>query len=160
MITDMLTERLEKLGLKMTLVHKELGYELRSADPIPFDAEYTRDLGFAAVKFLGTEQATRFGAIISFVGGKMTPLPFEELINPQTRRMKVRKVNVDSESYECARHYMIRLGRVDFSNARQLASLAGAVSLTPEKFRERFGYVAGLEPVSEVGQPDPQTVGV
>jgi len=52
MMRDLLTERLEKLGVKMTLVDKDLGYELRCADPIPFDAEYTRDLGYGAVKFL------------------------------------------------------------------------------------------------------------
>jgi 6-phosphofructokinase len=31
----------------MTFIDKDLGYELRCADPIPFDAEYTRDLGYA-----------------------------------------------------------------------------------------------------------------
>ena len=33
----------------MAFIDKDLGYELRCADPIPFDAEYTRDLGYAAV---------------------------------------------------------------------------------------------------------------
>ena len=32
------------------IVDKDLGYELRSADPIPFDAEYTRDLGYGAAR--------------------------------------------------------------------------------------------------------------
>src|SRR5438445_434010 len=52
MITDRMTARLEEQNLKISLVDKDLGYELRSADPIPFDAEYTRDLGYGAVKFL------------------------------------------------------------------------------------------------------------
>jgi 6-phosphofructokinase len=54
----------------MTFIDKDLGYELRCADPIPFDAEYTRDLGYAAVKFLRSPEAEKYGAIISFVDGK------------------------------------------------------------------------------------------
>ena len=111
MMKDLVAERLEKLGVKMTLIDKDLGYELRCADPIPFDAEYTRDLGYGAVKFLLSENAEKFGAIISFVDGKMIPLEFEKMLNPETKRMTVRRVNVDGESYECACHYMIRLER-------------------------------------------------
>lgn len=144
MMTDLLAERLDQLGLSMTLVQKDLGYELRCADPIPFDAEYTRDLGYAAVKFLETPEATQYGAVISFVGGKMTPLRFDALLNPQTGRMTVRKVNVDSESYECARRYMIRLEREDITDPERLGRLAATVKMTPEQFRERFGYLVGL----------------
>ncbi|MBI3850027.1 MAG: 6-phosphofructokinase [Verrucomicrobia bacterium] len=144
MITDMLGERLEKLGLKLVLVAKDLGYELRCADPIPFDAEYTRDLGYAAVKFLRSEQAARHGAIISFVGGKMMPLPFEQLLNPATGRMQVRKVNVDAEAYECARRYMIRLEPEDFQKPTRLARFAETANMTREQFRARFGYIVGL----------------
>jgi transcriptional regulator GlxA family with amidase domain len=53
-------------------------------------------------------------------------------------------VNVDSEGYECARYYMIRLERSDFEDPAQLKKLAASVSLTPEQFRRRFGYVVGL----------------
>jgi 6-phosphofructokinase 1 len=145
LMKDLLTERLEPLGLKVTLIDKDLGYELRCADPIPFDAEYTRDLGYGAVKFLLSSQAAEFGAIVSFEDGKMVPLPFEKMLNPQTKRMQVRKVNVDGEAYECARNYMIRLERSDFENAGQLKNLAACASMTPEQFRQRFGYLAGLK---------------
>ena len=149
MLKDMLMARLDQLGLKVSLVDKDLGYELRSADPIPFDAEYTRDLGYAAVKFIRSQEAARYGAIISFVGGKMQPLPFEEMIDPNTRRMQVRKVNVEGEAFECARRYMIRLERSDFDDAEQLAKLGRVVNMTPDQFRERFGYLAGA------GSPPP-----
>jgi 6-phosphofructokinase len=46
------TERLKAFGLKATLVAKNIGYELRCADPIPFDMEYTRDLGYCAAKYV------------------------------------------------------------------------------------------------------------
>jgi 6-phosphofructokinase len=144
LMKDQLTARLETLGLKTTIMDKDLGYELRCADPIPFDAEYTRDLGYGAVKFLLSEDAKKFGAIVSFDDGKMVMLPFEKMLDPQTKRMHIRKVNVDGEAYECARHYMIRLEKSDFEDAGQLAKLAATVSMTSEQFKERFGYVVGL----------------
>jgi 6-phosphofructokinase len=143
MVKDRLSGRLDELGLQVSLIDKDLGYELRCADPIPFDAEYTRDLGYGAVKFLRSEAATSSGAIISLVGGRMRLLLFDEMINPQTGRMRPRKVNVDGESFECARRYMIRLERADFEEPEQLARLAGAAGVSPERFRERFEYLVG-----------------
>jgi 6-phosphofructokinase 1 len=141
MTNDLCTKRLEELGLKATFIDKDLGYELRCADPIPFDAEYTRDLGYAAVKFLRSDAGTQQGAIISFVEGRMVPLEFEGMLNPQTGRMKTRRVNVDGEGYEAARRYMTRLERSDFDDPAALAALAEVVGLSPEQFRERFGYL-------------------
>jgi ATP-dependent phosphofructokinase / diphosphate-dependent phosphofructokinase len=146
MLKDLLMGRLEQLGLKVALIDKDLGYELRSADPIPFDAEYTRDLGYAAVKFIRSQEAAKHGAIISFVGGKMQPLPFEQMIDPNTRRMQVRKVNVEGEAFECARRYMIRLERPDFDDGEQLAKLGRIVGMTPDAFKARFGYLADGKP--------------
>ena len=57
----------------MDFIDKDFGYELRSADPIPFDLEYTRDLGFGALKFLPANWPRKFGAVISFVDGRLVP---------------------------------------------------------------------------------------
>jgi 6-phosphofructokinase 1 len=141
MIKDRLSARLEALGLSVSIIPKDLGYELRCADPIPFDAEYTRDLGYGAVKFLRSDEAAKFGAIISLVGGHLEPLPFEQMIDPQTRRMQTRRVNVKGEGYECARRYMIRLERRDFENPQRLARLASTAGMSPEQFRQRFEYI-------------------
>ncbi|MBX9585001.1 MAG: 6-phosphofructokinase [Gemmataceae bacterium] len=141
MVRYRLAERLRGLGLKSTVIDKDLGYELRCADPIPFDVEYTRNLGYGAVKFLLSADAGRFGAVISFVEGKMVPLPFGEMINPATGRMRPRLVEVDGETYECARRYMIRLDRDDFAKPELLARLAAVVDLTPDQFRDRFEYL-------------------
>ena len=137
-IKDTLSQRLARLGMNVTLIDKDLGYELRCADPIPFDAEYTRDLGYGAVKFLRSEAASHGGALISFVSGRMQPLPFEQLIDPQTGRMRPRKVDIDGEAYECARRYMIRLERADFDEPQRLAALAAAAGLDVDKFKARF----------------------
>jgi 6-phosphofructokinase 1 len=144
MIKERMTGRLKELGLAMTLIDKDLGYELRCADPIPFDVEYTRDLGYGAVKFLLSAEAAKYGAVISFDGGTMKPLPFDTMINPATGRMRPRKVDIASETYECARRYMIRLERSDFDEP-QVSKLAGAVNLSAAQFRKRFGYLAGVK---------------
>ena len=75
--------------------------------------------------------------------GSLKPLPFEKMINPATGRMRPRKVDIDGETYECARRYMIRLERPDFEEP-QLSKLARSVNLTPAQFRQRFGYLAGM----------------
>lgn len=144
MVKERLTARLTDLGLTMTLIDKDLGYELRCADPIPFDVEYTRDLGYGAVKFLLSKEAARFAAVISFDGGKMQPLPFDTMINPATGRMRPRRVDIGSETYECARRYMIRLERSDFDEP-QASKLAAVVNLSAADFRKRFGYLAGIK---------------
>ena len=75
----------------------------------------------------------------------MNPLPFEKMLDPKTGRMQNRRVNVDGEAFECACAYMIRLEREDFEDNKKLTKLAGASSLTPEQFRERFGYLVGVK---------------
>jgi 6-phosphofructokinase 1 len=111
---------------------------------VPFDLEYTRDLGFGALKFLASEQASQFGAIISFVDGRLIPLEFGNMIVPETQRMRTRQVNVNSESFQCARRYMIRLEPSDFANPDRLKALAGLTNLSPEQFKARFEKVARI----------------
>ncbi len=144
LIKDRVERRLAELGIPCRLITQDLGYELRCADPIPFDAEYTRDLGYGAIRFLLSDEATKYGAIVSILGGEMRPLRFEDMIDPSTKRMRIRRVNVSGEAYRCARSYMIRLEQADFLNPERLAALARVVNMTPEQFRQRFGYLAGL----------------
>jgi len=135
--------RLSGRGLRVTIVNKNIGYELRCADPIPFDAAYCRDLGYSAVRFLlagGTE------AMISIQGGRMVAIPFHEIREPGTGKTRVRMVNVESEGYRVAREYMIRLGPEDFADPAWVAKLAAAGNLSPEEFRDKFGYMSGEVP--------------
>jgi 6-phosphofructokinase 1 len=141
MVRTMLAARLQDLGLKFDMIDKDLGYELRCADPIPFDGEYTRNLGYGAVKFLLSPQAEEHGVVITFVGGTMIPRPFEEMIDPVTKKMRPRLVDVNGETYEVARRYMIRLEKSDFDIPSRLERLADVVRMTPGQFRERFEYV-------------------
>ena len=143
LMKDMLKDKLAELGLSTGWITHDIGYELRSADPVAFDAEYTRDLGYAAVKFICSEAAARYGALISFVNGQTQPLPFDQVLDPKTKRLQVRRVNVAGEVYECARQFMVRLEREDFENPSQLEALASAAHLSPQQFRARFGYLVG-----------------
>lgn len=132
-------ERLRQFGIKTTVVAKNIGYELRCADPIPFDCEYTQDLGYAAMSYL--EQG-KSGAMISLQGGQVIPVPLKEMLDPDTGRTQIRLVNVDSDSFKVARKYMIRLEQEDFLNQKQLAKLARAGHMTPDQFLETFGYLS------------------
>jgi 6-phosphofructokinase 1 len=96
------------------------------------------------VKYVLSDAAAQTGAVVSFVEGKMRPLPFDEMLDPKTGKMKLRRVNVDGEVYECARRYMIRLERADFEDPHRLAKLAAVVKLTPDEFKARFGRIGGL----------------
>jgi 6-phosphofructokinase len=141
MIKDLLNERLKPLKLNTTFIDKDLGYELRCADPIPFDIEYTRDLGYGAVKFLRSDESSKYGAIISFIQGRMEPLPFEQMLDPRTKRMQTRVVDVQGEGYECARRYMTRLEKADFQSDSATTRLAQTVGMSNDDFRKRFGYL-------------------
>jgi 6-phosphofructokinase len=141
MVRTFLAERLKALGLKFDMIDKDLGYELRCADPIPFDVEYVRNLGYGAVKFLLSPEAEKNGVVITFVGGNMVPRPFQEMIDPETKKMRPRLVEVAGETYEVARRYMIRLEHSDFEDATKLEKLATTVKMTPAQFTERFAYV-------------------
>jgi ATP-dependent phosphofructokinase / diphosphate-dependent phosphofructokinase len=141
MVRTFLASRLKELGLKFDMIDKDLGYELRCADPIPFDAEYTRNLGYGAVKFLLSPQADHYGVVITFVGGTMVPRPFQEMIDPATKKMRPRLVDMAGENYEVARRYMIRLERSDFEDPARLEKLAAVVKMSAAQFSDRFAYV-------------------
>jgi ATP-dependent phosphofructokinase / diphosphate-dependent phosphofructokinase len=131
--------RLERRGIKVTIVDKTIGYELRCAPPIPYDAEYARDLGYAAVRHL---LGGGSGALITIQGGEFQAVPFDEVIDPTTGRGRLRTVDIETESYQVARDYMVRIGKKDFADADWLAKLADASNVSVEEFTAHFGKFA------------------
>jgi 6-phosphofructokinase 1 len=130
-----LMKQLDALGLSTTLVAKNVGYELRCADPIPYDIEYTRDLGYCAAQYLldgGTS------AMVSIQNGRFTPIPFKQMVDSSTGRTKIRMVDIDSQSYQIARQYMIRLTKDDLSNPDLLGRYAAMSGLPTDAFTKRF----------------------
>jgi 6-phosphofructokinase 1 len=131
-------QRLKEFGIKMTVVAKNIGYELRCADPIPFDMEYTRDLGYCAAKYLLSGGS---GVMISMQGGQFVPIPFAQMVDPATGRTRVRMVQIRTTRYAIARRYMIRLRRDDFDDPHELARFAAVAHLPLETFRDQFEYL-------------------
>ncbi len=131
-------EKLKEFGLKSTIVAKNIGYELRCADPIPFDMEYTRDLGFSAAQFILSDGS---GAMVSIQNGMFVPLYFKDIIDPATMKTRVRMVDPTSESFYIARHYMLRLNQADFDDPHELAKLAATAGISIDAFKQRFGYL-------------------
>jgi 6-phosphofructokinase 1 len=140
-------KRLRGFGLKTTIAAKNIGYELRCADPIPVDMEYTRDLGYCAAKYL---LSGGNGVVISMNGGHFVPIPFSRIVDPQTGRTRVRLVDIHSTRYAIARRYMIRLRRDDFEDPHELAKFAATAGVTLDEFRREFEELITLEPPSLV----------
>jgi 6-phosphofructokinase 1 len=136
-------KRLKGFGLKTTIAAKNIGYELRCADPIPMDMEYTRDLGYCAAKYL-LEGGS--GVVISLQAGHFVPIPFEQLLDAATGRPRIRLVDIHSTRYAIARRYMLRLRRDDFEDPHELARFAATAGVSLEEFRRQFEYLVEAEP--------------
>jgi 6-phosphofructokinase 1 len=135
--------RLKDFNIKTTIAAKNIGYELRCADPIPSDMEYTRDLGYCAAKYL---LSGGNGVMISMQGGNFVPIPFAGLIDAGTQRPRVRLVDISSSRYGIARRYMIRLRRDDFEDPHELAKFAATAGMSLQEFRREFEYLIEAEP--------------
>ncbi len=133
-LRDSVREDLAGLGIQVTVVNKEIGYELRCAKPVPFDIDYTRTLGYGAVRYL---LGGGSGAMMAIVNGRIKPLRLDELLDPATGRVRTRRVDVTAESYQVARSYMIRLESEDLEEPK-LSKLAKETNLSPEAFKARF----------------------
>lgn len=136
-------ESLQERGIKITIVDKNIGYELRAADPIPFDIEYTRNLGYGAVRYLMEGGS---GAMIVLHDGHLRAVPLKDMVEPATGKTRLRMVSIHSEGYQVARKYMIRLEKTDFRKPR-LKELAVTARMTPEEFKKRFYYTVKNDPL-------------
>ena len=148
-LKTLVEQRFAARGAPITVVHKNIGYELRSAPPIAFDCEYVRTLGYGAVEFLlnhRTDVQRLTGALSCLVDGKLKFLDFADLLDPITGKSRVRVVDINKPSYKIAREYMIRLEREDLEDQDKLRVLAEAASsaskiCNPDEFRARFQHL-------------------
>ncbi|MDA0734194.1 MAG: diphosphate--fructose-6-phosphate 1-phosphotransferase [Chloroflexi bacterium] len=132
---------------QIAIVESTIGYELRSASPIPFDIDYTRTLGYGAVGFLLTppsEEELTNGGMVCLDHGRLHAMPFSSLRDAETGRTKIRTVDIRSEHYVSARQYMIRLESRDLNNPDTLAKLAETANMSPSDFSHAFSPVMGL----------------
>jgi len=135
-----LNQRFKGRGEKAQFIDVTIGYELRCAKPIPFDVEYTHQLGCGAVRYLlnKTEYQYKTGALISSQAGKIVPIPFDEILDPKTGKTAVRKVDIKSDLYSAARSMMIRLEKTDFHNEKLLSEISRVAKLSVDEFKKQF----------------------
>ena len=139
--------RFKERGEALGIVERTIGYELRSASPIPFDVDYTRTLGHGAVRVLLSASADDTGAddgLVCLEDGQVKVVPLDDLRDPITQRTRVRRVDIHSESYHVARDYMIRLEREDLADPDMKRRLAMAAKMEPDEFERRFARVVGF----------------
>ena len=127
-------KELQKIAIKMSIVDEKIGYALRCAPPISYDIDYTRSLGYAAVRFLDEGGSS---AMITMQDNEAVPLGFDELSDGDRGRMKVRLVDTESTHYQLARDFMIRLRPEDLTDVK----LANMFDLSVEDFGRRYGYL-------------------
>ena len=132
-------EEVGRIGVKISVVDKEIGYELRCTAPIAYDIDYARSLGYEAMQFLLRGDS---GALITIQDNKAVPLRFEDIRDPNTGKTYVRKVNIESVQYKIARGNMTRLEKGDLDDKR----MAAAFRMEPEEFKNRYGYLFDGEP--------------
>jgi 6-phosphofructokinase len=146
-LADLVKARFKDRGDKVTVTPKNIGYELRCAPPIPFDIEYTRDLGYGAVDYLRDlyrSGADDIGGMITIQEDHMAALPFGSFADPKTGRPKIREVNIRSGTYRVATEYMIRLEQEDLDDPDRLGAIAAAAGMDREEFRRRYGYLVEI----------------
>lgn len=139
-LKDRVAASLKARKIDVTIVAKDLGYELRCAPPGAHDIQYCRSLGYWATRFL-LEGGSN--AMVTIQAGRLVPVPFGLMLDPKTGKVRVRYVDVDSEMYQTLWAYMVRLKPEDFDAAETRAALAKAGNLSEAEFARRFGPLVG-----------------
>jgi 6-phosphofructokinase 1 len=83
--------------------------------------------------------------MVTVQNGAFKPMKFDDMLDPNTGKTRVRLVDTDTESYKIARRYMLRLRKDDFDNGEQLEKLAKAVNLGLDEFKSEFGHAVADE---------------
>ena len=139
-LKERVSESLKSRGIDVTIVAKDMGYELRCAPPGAHDIQYCRSLGYWATRFL-LEGGSN--AMVTIQAGRLVPVPFGLMMDPKTGRIRVRYADVESEMYQTLAAYMIRLKPEDFDSPASVAALAKAANLDPADFVRRFAPLVG-----------------
>jgi 6-phosphofructokinase len=103
-ILPSLREMLKGAGVDVHMITKNIGYELRCCEPISFDIEYTKFLGYGAVQhMLGGNS----GIMVTRDFDKLGFIPLESMAGSDGV-IKSRRVDLSSDLYRVARSFMIR----------------------------------------------------
>lgn len=143
LLKEELQSRFKNRSESLPLILHTIGYELRSADPIPHDMAYCRSLGYHSIRlFLDTATEKLGGVMVTLVNGNLMPIHLTEMIDPVNNRIKTRLVDITSDEYNVGRAYMIRLETSDLETPEMLSKLAAAAHLSPMEFKVRYQRAA------------------
>jgi 6-phosphofructokinase len=99
-----LKDMLKASNLDVHMITKNIGYELRCCDPVSFDIEYTKFLGYGAVQhILGGNS----GIMVTRDFDKLGFIPLESMAGADGI-IKSRRVDLSSDLYRVSRSFMIR----------------------------------------------------
>jgi 6-phosphofructokinase 1 len=73
--------------------------------------------------------------------GRIVPIPFAQLMDPQTGRTKVRMVDVDTDSFRSALALQTRVTQADLDDPSRLAPIAAAAKLSPADAKQRYAPI-------------------
>lgn len=90
--------------INIRITAENIGYELRCHDPIPFDIEYTKLLGYGAVKYLTEGHG---GIMIVRDFDNLAYVPLINMLG-EDETLRTRKVDLNSDVYRVASSFMIR----------------------------------------------------
>ena len=92
----------ERTGVKIKVRSKQIGYEVRNAEPSAFDVLLGTQLGVGAYRALVEEGLT--GVMVSVEDQlSLKYVPFAELIDPETMKTRIRFIDTNSDFYRLAR---------------------------------------------------------
>jgi 6-phosphofructokinase 1 len=137
-VRDVITKRFKDRQLDVGFITKIIGYELRCADPVAFDVQYTRTLGFGAVDFLANGAGN---ALISLQNGQLVPIQFEQLRDPSTGKVRIRRVNPEGSAWRASLALQARLRPSDLEGDA-MDKLAKAAKLPRDVAWKRYQKLA------------------
>ena len=76
--------------------------------------------------------------MVSIQNGRLVPLNFSDIQNPQTGKTRVRNVDVTSKNFTVARGYMLRLEGADFTDHDWSEKLAHAGNLALDDLKKKL----------------------
>jgi 6-phosphofructokinase len=135
LVRDRVESGLAELGVSTTVVSKDIGYELRCAPPNAFDQDYTRDLGAGAVRVLLSGES---GVMITRDDQIIVPIPFADILDPETGKTRIRMLDTMTPSYGTARMLQVRLEEKDLESGFTADALRQTTGLSPEALMARY----------------------
>ena len=79
--------------------------------------------------------------MITRQSGKIVPIPFADIVDPETGRARVRQVDTSTDSYRNALALQERITASDLEDPELLGKIAKAANLPPEEARKRYAPI-------------------